>query len=509
MLMGENQKDFNKILFIIISVPLGILLLTVAFLSLYWKMEHDVPLMFYNALLIEHFGKIPYKDFLDLNMPGCYIFYIVIGKLSGYSDFGIRLFDILTVAVLSLFTYFTMRKIDKRAAVLAVIIFALHYFGAKPYLSLQRDYFSLIFLAAFVCFFVNFKGSAVIKYIVCGVLLGVCVTIKPHAVIFIAAFLIYAMLTDRGNKLRIAFSVIAGSVLPVGAALLYLTLTGSLGAFIDMAVNYLPLYGSLSRTHYAIVPEERLGYLYLEFIQFNGHPLWILSAFAGLYFILFRSSISMEQRKTIYFFFMLMCVGAVYVLLPGQFFGHHWLMFFYFAFMFSAMCIISLPANVRKGERWVPVLALVFAMVMNVRAHPGFIAQLTGEDISGMYGERINEITSYLKSNLREGDKIQPLEWTGGALHSMLLTRADLGTRFIYDQYLYHSLSSPYIQSLRSRFLTEFRQNKPGFVVRIYTQRAFPSGPGTAAEFPELEEILKNDYTAELNGNGYKVYKRK
>lgn len=507
--MGEKEKDLNKIFFIIISVPLGLLLLTIIFLSLYWKMEHDMPLMFYNAFLIEHFGKIPYKDFLDLNMPGSYIFYIIIGKLSGYSDFGIRLFDIFSVAILSALTYFTMRKIDKRAAMITIILLALHYFGAKPYLTLQRDYFSLIFLAAFVSFYLNFKGSALLKYIICGALLGMCVTIKPHAVIFIAAFIAVELVLTNQNRLKTALLILAGSAMPIGIMVLYLAVTGALAPFMDIAVNYLPLYGSLSRTHYAILPENRLGYLYFEFIQFNGHPLWILPAFAGLYFTLFRNKINGQQRRMIYFLFIMMVTSVIYVLLPGQFFGHHWLMFFYFTFMFASMCIISLPANIRKGERLVPVLALLLAVILNVRPHQGFVSQLKGQDISGMYGSRINEITSYLKNNLKEGDKIQPFEWTGGALHAMLHTRTDLATRFVYDLYFYHSISSPYIQSLRAQFLTEFTGNKPRFVIRIYTLRAVSTGPDTAVEFPELEKILKEEYTAEINGDGYKIYKRK
>jgi hypothetical protein len=51
-----------------VVIPLGILLFAVAIASLRWRMEHDAPVLFYLARLMDQYHYIPYKDFFDINI---------------------------------------------------------------------------------------------------------------------------------------------------------------------------------------------------------------------------------------------------------------------------------------------------------------------------------------------------------------------------------------------------------------------------------------------------------
>jgi hypothetical protein len=101
------------------------------------------------------------------------------------------------------------------------------------------------------------------------------------------------------------------------------------------------------------------------------------------------------------------------------------------------------------------------------------------------------------------------LDWTGGAVHALLIARAPLATPFLYDFYFHHHLSDPYIQNLRKRFIDALRSAKPRFIVRMTTDRPWPSGPDTSRQFPELEVLLLREYRTALRGEGYSILERK
>lgn len=104
---------------------------------------------------------------------------------------------------------------------------------------------------------------------------------------------------------------------------------------------------------------------------------------------------------------------------------------------------------------------------------------------------------------------MQPLDWTGGALHALLSARAAPATSFVYDIQFYHHVSSPYIQELRRRFITELTAARPRFIVEIDdASKPWPEGPDTTHSFPALRSILARDYQVALRGAGYTIDER-
>ncbi len=118
---------------------------------------------------------------------------------------------------------------------------------------------------------------------------------------------------------------------------------------------------------------------------------------------------------------------------------------------------------------------------------------------------RVDQIATYLQDHLRPSDSVQPLDWTGGAIHAMLLSKAKLATPFAYDFYFYHDISKPYIKGLRRRFVSDLLETRPRFVIDIL-DKPHPSGHDTTREFPELFQILNDNYRVAFQGKGFVIY---
>src|ERR1041384_5050785 len=93
-------------------IALSIFLVLMGILSLSWRFQHDSPIMFYIAFLIDRFGYVPYRAIFDMNMPGTYFAYFIIGKLFGYSDLGVRYADLLILIAMLIVNWLWMRKIS-------------------------------------------------------------------------------------------------------------------------------------------------------------------------------------------------------------------------------------------------------------------------------------------------------------------------------------------------------------------------------------------------------------
>ena len=122
---------------------------------------------------------------------------------------------------------------------------------------------------------------------------------------------------------------------------------------------------------------------------------------------------------------------------------------------------------------------------------------------------RVDEIAAFLNERLKPGEKVQPLDWTGGAIHAMLLAKAEIATSFLYDYHFYHDISSPLIQGFRKKFLGEMESSKPRFIIEIVTDKPWVTGPDTTFEFPQLRSFLKGNYFVARQGDGYLIYESK
>lgn len=511
-------------------VFLGALLVVAAVASLRWRIQHDSPILLYTTFLMDKFGCIPYRDIFDMNLPGTYLAYYWMGQLSGYTDIGMRIMDLsILIAMLSL-TWLWMREFGRTVAWCGSILWGLVYLAFGPSMSLQREYLLLLPIIAAVCLHTRMDRRHVLaKNLAIGFLFGIAAIMKPHAAIGLPVLVLFDLAAGYGRgtaasdgkrRLRagdtsitqILLPAALGFLVPIAGTLLYLWHAGALASFIDIARNYLPLYGSLTGAHETISGPHRAKYILDKYRELGGLAFWTVPAIIGAYVALYESILKGRQLQQIKLMIALTICYSIYPIFSGQFWQYHWLPYLYFLLQLCALCLIEQPQGAPSGKRIFPVivLAAVIALAMPIRIISDVKKSVTGHLEIPVNG-RVDEIATYLEANLKPGDTVQPLDWTGGAVHAMLIARARIATRFIYDVQFYHHVSYDYVKKLRIEFISDLEKAKPTYVVDVVDEVGKPwvRGADTTREFKELQSFLDANYQVGLEKPDYIIYRLK
>lgn len=507
--------------FVALFAPLGALLAISIVGSLFWRIGFDSAIMLYLGWLVDRFGEVPYRDFFEQNMPGAYLFNAAIGRIFGYSDLGFRVADSVMLLGLLTSTGFALRSLGARVAWAAPIAFGLLYLSDGMYMGLQREFVILlpISLTLLLAHPTAAHGSAwrfYARQALAGMLFGLAATVKPHAIIGLPIVATcYALArTPPGERTSLRFVVVAlaaaaaGAAVPLLATAGYLWASGALPGFLDLATGYWPLYGRLDSLHRTTDDINYPLYLLRGWIELGAYHLWLIPAVIGSMVVLRHQQLDRDHRM---FVWMLVALAIAYSLYPipaGKFWTYHWLPLAYFLTILTALCFraVSAPGTWRVAA---PIVAAA-VIVTAARPAPELLDQLIGRPVSSAKLERTDRIAAFLRERLQPGDRVQTLDWTGGAIHALLIAEARPATSFVEDFYFYHHISNPVIQRLRRRFLAELDQAQPRFIVQVIAEdKPWVNGPDTTRSFPELEQRLADAYRPVLTRRDVIIYERR
>jgi hypothetical protein len=497
----------------ILLVLLAALLFVQTGYSTQWPITHDEAPLFYEAFLMHAEGLVPYRDLFDFQMPGSFVAYSILGFLSGFDSFRIRILDLIILAAFLLITFFAMARFGKTPALAAAILFGLKYLQGGPSMSLQREYLLLIFVALAV--WISMRDELTLKHrITLGILFGLAAVIKPHAAIGLIPILLFDIadivkrlkstlltLSPLGNAAATSIlPAAAGFLIPVSAIIAWLGFIGALTPFITIAANYWPLYSQINGQMEVTSGAARMSLLLNQSLRLGGNGLWLIPAFIGIY---------LNRNKKTYLLASLALCYAIYPAFSGQFFPYHYIPFIYFIILLASQ---TFTRSVQPSTFFPFILyplsfILLFALV---RPSQTFIRQLENKPIATST-DRAVEITNFLEKNLdaSRGDTVQPLDWTGGTLLAMLETHARIATPYIFDFYFYHHVSHPYIQGLRTDFMNDLQIASPRFIIEVTAiDKPWITGPDTSREFPELREFLDENYSVTIDKDDYVIYER-
>jgi hypothetical protein len=468
-----------------------------------WPITHDEAPLFYEAFLMRAEGLIPYRDLFDFQMPGSFAAYFILGSLSGFDDFRIRILDLLILTALLVITFFALRRFGKTPALAAAILFGLKYLQGGPSMSLQREYLLLIFIALAV--WISMRDVPTPRHrITLGFLFGLAAVIKPHAAIGLLPILLFDI-ADMVQRLRLTLPNAAtrsilpaalGFLIPVTAVIAWLGFTDALTPFINIATHYWPLYSQVNGQMEVTAGAERMSLLLNQTLRLGGNALWLIPAAIGIYF---------NRNKKTYLLASLAFCYAIYPTFSGQFFAYHYIPFTYFIILLASLTFNIQPSTSSSFTRSVHLLSLILIIFLLLPSQT-FLRQLQGKSIPTST-DRATQITHFLEKNLEAGDTVQPLDWTGGTLLAMLKTHARIATPYVFDFYFYHHVSQPYIQGLRADFMKDLQTAKPRFIVEVTAiDKPWITGPDTSREFPELRTYLNENYSAVIQKDDYTIY---
>lgn len=487
--------------------------------SLSWRMVHDTPNLHYVAWLIDAHGLAPYRDIFEANLPGIYLFHLAIGKTAGYGDIAFRAVDTLWLLALLALVWALMRRFGRLVGWAAAVLFGLTYLQQGPDLSLQRDYLGLLpIMLAIVLATAPAWERRRVTPLLAGLLFGLAAAIKPQLLVGLPLLLIYGLVSDQtgrpfswrralGWSVRAIALTAVGVAIPVGLSLFWVWQEGAWAGFVDLFRNYLPLYLQLGKDHRIVTGMDRLVYLVKWFRHFGELQPWLVSATLGLFMTVFVARFENRLVRTAVLLGGLVLAYSIYPVFSGQFFTYHWLPLQFFLVLASALVLVPLPGT-RLAQRLFGPAVLAGVLALMLLPAPDFFTQLTGGTPRPPKGGQVDRIVEALETaGYRTGDAVQPLDWTGGTNQALLMLRAPIATRYVYDFYFEHHINSPVIQAMRRDFMAQLRAHPPAFVVKNdKTPRV--NGPNTSAAFPELDAFLAQHYEIAVKDDDITVYRR-
>jgi 4-amino-4-deoxy-L-arabinose transferase-like glycosyltransferase len=487
-------------------------------------MEHDPPLLYYTAFLMDTFGEVPYRDFFETSMPGSFVFYYAVSKMFGFGDSSFIHANLFFLCILFSVTYLFMRRFGNMIAVWALVLFGLIYLTRGQTILLQRDYVG-IFPVAFALLSLPRKWGApvsLVRFGTIGCLFGIAALFKPHLVISLPilffsllAFRWVAVPRSATDFLKCGTVTGLSMLIPIAAALIWLAANSALTPFINMVCEYLPLHCQLNGYQEALPASARLEYLTVNGMQLGGYGVVVIGALFSCYYVAEHTQGNKATAVSLLCLCLFVIAYAIYPIPAGKFWPYHYMPLAYFASLSIPLCLYGWPrvseSYLLSVLREVFMLFIVFMMISVQLVLPEYINNLrldlnSGGEAHIAKGGRVDEIANWLKPQLRPGDTVQPLDWTGGSIHAMLIAEARLATRFMYDYHFYHSISSPIIHKLRDEFMNQLREERPRFIIEVYTDKPWVRGVDITREFLELYRFLERNYTAKVEGNGYRIY---
>jgi hypothetical protein len=472
-----------------------------------WTLAVDAPLLAYTAYAIDTWHLAPYRDLFDFNTPGAYLANIAIGRVFGYTEGGFRTADITILLALLGTTVAALRSFGWRAASASALCFGYLYWGYGPSMSLQREFLLLLPIAAALVVAFESRWPPWLRAVVVGALGGAAATIKPHAALILPAFVGWLhWQTDRGSRALVWLGAAAGCSVPIAAAFAWVQAHGASDAFLDIVQGYWPLYNELTgaRPHHVLSGSDLWWYRVDRFIFSRDlRQLILWPAAGGVWLALTYSTLDAPRRARVILLLAVAVALEIYPLAAGKYWGYHWLPSIYGASLLTGLCFV--PLDPLRRPRHVVAAAVVLIVSAQLAGVAREWRAYLLRDGTPTVAE---EIAGELAPRLAPGDTVQPLDWTGGAVHALLLTRTRIATPFLYDFYFYHHPDSGYVTALRRRFLDQLAAARPAFVVMTDQLRRL-EGPRTTYRFDALTGLLARDYCVVVATRRFVLYERR
>jgi hypothetical protein len=146
-----------------------------------WPMVGDAALIRYSVFLIQH-GWAPYRDFVDINMPGAYWATSLGMHLAPSPDVSWRIFDLGLVALAGVGYFFIARPYSRFAALFATVMLLLVHGQDGVQQAGQRDLVIAVLLVLAIAFLLEaVRQARWVHLLPFGVAVGCSATIKPTA----------------------------------------------------------------------------------------------------------------------------------------------------------------------------------------------------------------------------------------------------------------------------------------------------------------------------------------
>src|ERR1700677_3181235 len=246
------SSRFKILLSVYFFVCIGIFVVSTA----HWKQVNDPAQLSYLCFLMDH-GMAPYRDLLEINMPGIYLVNWSVMHMLGEGSWAWRTFDFSLLGAAAWAVMVIARPCDWLAGVLGATLFALFHGRDGAGQAGQRDFIiAVLLLCAYAFLFEFFRQRSDWKLFAFGLCGGIAATIKPTPVPFLIFILVLAAihLKSTGEPiLRATLYALLGLLVPFAIVGAFLVSKHSVGSFWYLLRVEMPFYESLGRLGFPVL----------------------------------------------------------------------------------------------------------------------------------------------------------------------------------------------------------------------------------------------------------------
>ena len=445
-----------------------------------WPLVGDAPLLHYVAFSIDH-GRTPYRDIIEVDMPGTYALEWACIHLLGPGSAAWRVFDFgLCAAILAALTAITWED-DWLQGFFAGSLFALLHFRDGPTHTGQRDLMMTVMAVISVAFlFHAVRRQRVWAAAAFGLFAGAAATIKPSGQLFgtVLFFLLWWRLRRRKlPTIHYLSAATAGFAIPVLACVSYLVDHNAFTAFLHVTKTIGAYHASLGRPPLLTLIVGSFPSVLLA-VAIPALPLFVMQK-------------PWKQWQTIA---ILACIviGALSYIIQGKGFPYHRYPIEAFLLLLCAQVLFTALRNT-GWQRIVAICGLLAGalylapasavIAKQYDAHDQEFQQLLTADLTALGGPTLN-------------NQVQCFEMAAechNTLYNMNLLEA---TGFMYDCYMFQPAQTPVSLQYRADFWAAIHANPPQVYIET-DQQCFTTVRdfSKTARWPEFQQLLDTEYT--------------
>lgn len=458
-----------------ISVAIAIVSCGVAlFAAWHWPLVGDAALMRYVVLLL-HAGRAPYRQIVDINLPGSYLSEALAMWVFGAGAVGLRIYDgFLCLVIAAGAAALGGRDWRGQACgLLGGVLFVLLHLRDGVVEGGERDLLmaALVVLALVVLLRIPWTRSPA-GFVLFELLIGATLTIKPTLLplAFIPLLLHYL----EPKRPRLSTSLIASGLgallLPGMLVLLWLHQFGAIGAF-------LAVLRSVDAAH------SRLAHQTLRALL--SHAVAPVPAVFGLAGLLVLGSRA-HTAETKLLLFASACGLLSFVV--------QWKGFPYQRYPFLALALIlvaQVTARALRHEGWRPVLATLLILIMGAFLPPVYAGTIRSYTPAAPFESALAH--ALMDRHAQQGS-VQCLDTVGGCINTLLDLHLVASTGYLYDCYAYQG-SVAQQQRYRRALLAAIEAARPETIVltnQFCLEQHYSFD--RVEQWPELKEFLLRNY---------------
>ena len=479
---------------------------------------HDAALMEFIAWRIRE-GDVPYRDLLDMNLPGTYLLHVLGQSVMGVGDVQLHVMDLVVMGVAGWAIWTLLRAFPTSARLLAVALaLLLHLWRGGAYDTFERDWVMAAMALAVAALLSRPYGGAW-RVVLAGGIIGFSAMMKPQGLLLVGAAPVLLAIRRRtspvrdgaGSLLRDTLLAAAAASVVIGAVLGWVAWLGGWDAFVWNVTRYLPLYSRLDASGI-----ER-GSL-LDAIA--GSTIGLVSPSVVLYLVVLaggwwfaRSRLPAEQRRAVDMLGVLAVVGILHAWSGFKLWRYHFALFetatlavlgaVAFAFVQSS----SRRWGPQRARRFGRAFCLALAGLGLLVVVQAIVAPSTEVESVTRIDERTRSAAAALREAARPGDTVQILDTYDAGMNTALRAEVPPANRFIYDFYFFHDLDDPVIVGMRRELIHDFDAAPPRFVLFSKVSWSHRVGYDDVTAFPELAERL-GDYEVLWEDEGMRLLQR-